>query len=222
MTKLLPLLVVLVRVLLVAAFPTAPLFLHDVQDLGRRDIPTPNGYRNQLFLEDFSRYPPGSQPSSDTWTIDQGYGYPGGPLHWGTNEVENNDADGRNLIITRERTLLITPVFSPTDKIWTSSRIESVAAHDFGCDAGRKILIEAEIKLRSSSSNTSQLGIWPAFWTMGSDFRQGSTEWPPSGRSTSSRASTDSARSGTPSTAASRPTVPATRTQGSVTRATVP
>ncbi|KAM7195901.1 glucan endo-1,3-beta-glucosidase A1 [Naviculisporaceae sp. PSN 640] len=172
-------LLALTRIALVGAFPATSPISNNVQDLRRRDsnVPKPSGYTKQLFLEDFSKYNPGSQPSSDTWTTDTGYGYPGGPLHWGTNEVERYDADPRNLIITKDRTLLITPVYLEGEKIWTSARIETNAAHDFGCDAGKKILIEANIKLRSSPGNAG-LGIWPAFWSMGSDFRQGSDKWP--------------------------------------------
>lgn len=136
----------------------------------------PNGYNKELFLEEFSAYQPGSQPSPDKWTIDTGLGYPGGPRNWGTGEVESYSRDAANLVITPERTLRITPL-SGKDNGWTSARIESTAAHDFGCDEGKTILIEANIKLRSGSGN-SQMGIWPAFWVMGSESRGKPDTWP--------------------------------------------
>ena len=126
-----------------------------------------------LFSDDFSTYAAGSQPSPDKWTIDTGDSYPGGPVGWGTGEIETYTASTDNLVITPEGRLRLTPQL--TNNQWTSARIETTAAHDFACPAGHKLHIEATIKL---GSGNAQLGIWPAFWALGSDFRSDSQRWP--------------------------------------------
>lgn len=130
---------------------------------------------NTVFLDDFSTYAAGSKPSPDKWTIETGVSYPGGPTGWGTGEIETYTDSTDNLVITPEKTLRITPQLH--DGKWTSARIETTAAHDFACKAGHKLSISATVKLQSPSGN-SQMGIWPAFWALGSDFRGDTERWP--------------------------------------------
>ncbi|KAK1757314.1 concanavalin A-like lectin/glucanase domain-containing protein [Echria macrotheca] len=133
----------------------------------------PAGYSRTLFEDDFSKLPAGSLPSGNKWNIVTGTSYPGGPSNWGTNEVEHYTGQTSNLAITSSGTLRITP---QTDgQGWTSARIETI--NDFACPAGGKLRIEASLKF-GSASQAQQMGIWPAFWSMGSDFRGNYHNWP--------------------------------------------
>ncbi|KAG6036543.1 hypothetical protein E4U41_005612, partial [Claviceps citrina] len=81
-----------------------------------------------LFFDDFTSGGPLPDPSK--WKVDLGTRYPnGGPRHWGTGEIQEYTADERNLRITADQTLLITPVRGrPGEGVhgeWTSARIES-------------------------------------------------------------------------------------------------
>ncbi|KAK4211084.1 glucan endo-1,3-beta-glucosidase A1-like protein [Rhypophila decipiens] len=138
----------------------------------------PNNFKTALFLEDFSTYLPGTQPSTDKWNYSLGYNYPGGEPHWGTKEVEYNTDSTDNVVITSNRTLRITPTFDPDSHTWFSSRIESTAPNDFACAPGQQLLIQGSILLRSGSLPNQQLGIWPAFWLIGSGFRDNPRGWP--------------------------------------------
>jgi beta-glucanase (GH16 family) len=136
---------------------------------------TPSGFYKILFSDDFSTQIPGSLPSSSKWTIDLGTSYPGGPARWGNNEEQNYTASTDNLVITPEGTLRITPL--RRNGKWTSARIETTAAHDISCPAGGKIRVQASIKLGAADPSTQQ-GIWPAFWMLGSGYRLNYTGWP--------------------------------------------
>jgi beta-glucanase (GH16 family) len=63
---------------------------------------------------------------------------------------------------------------------WTSARIESLAEYDFACPPGGKLRIEASIRFGDAPAD-EQMGIWPAFWAMGSAFRSNYTAWPSAG-----------------------------------------
>lgn len=139
------------------------------------EVVTPEGFTKRLFEENFSRLPAGSQPSPERWSYSTGTSYPGGPHNWGTGEIQHYTNSTSNVAITSAGTLRITPLKNG-DK-WTSSRIESTAAHDFACPAGGKLRIEASIKL-GNDPVSRQMGIWPAFWTMGSEFRGQYDKWP--------------------------------------------
>lgn len=127
------------------------------------------------FFDDFNQ-PPGSPPSSSNWIIDLGTSYPGGAPKWGNNELETYTSDYRNLHVTHEQTLALTPQFANKTQSWTSARIET-ARSDFAAKPGEKLYIEGRIKLGSAPA-AQQQGIWPAFWALGAEFRGVYTNWP--------------------------------------------
>ncbi|KLU86954.1 secreted glucosidase [Magnaporthiopsis poae ATCC 64411] len=137
-------------------------------------IKPPAGFTKVVFLDDFSKAKAGSQPSKAKWTYDLGIGYPGGATNWGTGEIQHYTADKENIAIV-DGALRITPV--KKGEKWTSARIETTASQDFTCPPGKKLRIEASIKIPASDPST-QMGIWPAFWSMGSAFRNNVTSWP--------------------------------------------
>ncbi|KIH90274.1 hypothetical protein SPBR_00847 [Sporothrix brasiliensis 5110] len=142
------------------------------------NIRIPTGYKTTLFSDGFAGTA-GSLPSTDRWTIDTGTAYPGGASHWGTGEVETYTKTASNLQITSSGTLLITPVKTTVSgkTTWTSGRIETVKAWDFSCAVGKKVRIESRLKLGANSA-ASQLGIWAAFWSLGSAYRGNYNNWP--------------------------------------------
>ncbi|KAK3392899.1 concanavalin A-like lectin/glucanase domain-containing protein [Podospora didyma] len=144
-----------------------------IKQLNRR-VSIPSGFSRILFEDDFSTQPAGSQPSPSKWVMQTGTGYPGGPTTWGTNEVETYTTSRDNVVITSSGTLLITPLNNGGR--WTSSRIETVSG-DFRCPAGDKLRIEASLRF-GSAPPSQQMGIWPSFWAMGSDFRGQYHLWP--------------------------------------------
>ncbi|PFH61606.1 hypothetical protein XA68_16867 [Ophiocordyceps unilateralis] len=134
------------------------------------------GFSRCLFYDDFSGPSVGSLPSTAKWTTVRGTSYPEGPANWGTGEVQTYTQDESNIQVTDDSTLLITPT-RQADGTWTSSRIETTADWDFGCQPGRRVRVEAKIKL-GDDSQTEQLGIWPAFWALGAGFRGHPWSWP--------------------------------------------
>lgn len=189
------------------AAPTQP---HS--QLSRRSgIALPPGYSHIIFQDDFSLLPPGSQPSPSKWIIATGTSYPNGPANWGTNEIQTYTKSLSNINITSSGTLLITPLrvsgsgsgsgnvldsSSSTSSSsssaaaaapdngkdnWTSARIETVADH-IACPPGGKLLMSASLKFGCAPS-PSQMGIWPSFWALGSEFRRSGKfdQWPAAG-----------------------------------------
>ncbi len=124
-------------------------------------------FRTVVFHEDFSDVGEGGLPSPSRWQIDTGTSYPGGPPRWGTNEVQTYTRAQNNLAVTRGN-LLIRP--QRAGNAWTSARIETTAAHDFACAPGQKIRVEGRIRV-GNGAPAAQLGVWPAFWTLGSTYR---------------------------------------------------
>ncbi|KND92500.1 Glucan endo-1,3-beta-glucosidase A1 [Tolypocladium ophioglossoides CBS 100239] len=139
-------------------------------------LAVPSGFSHCLFYDDFSDQPTGSLPSSSRWTLDLGTSYPGGPEHWGTGEIQTYTSDFPNIAITAHNTLRITPVRA-YDGSWTSSRIETTQDWDFACKRGHRVRVEARIKL-GDDPEAEQLGIWPAFWALGSEYRGNYQNWP--------------------------------------------
>lgn len=141
-------------------------------------IRIPTGYKTTLFSDGFAGTV-GSLPSTDRWTIDTGTAYAGGPSKWGTGEVESYTKSKTNLQITSAGTLLITPVKTTVSgkTTWTSGRIESIKKWDFTCAVGKKLRIESRLKLGANKA-ASQLGIWMAFWSLGSAYRGNYKNWP--------------------------------------------
>ncbi|MDJ1136735.1 glycoside hydrolase family 16 protein [Streptomyces iconiensis] len=116
----------------------------------------------------------GSLPSEDDWIIDTGHGYPGGPGNWGTGEVQEYTKDPANLSLDGEGHLKITAL--KNGDTWTSGRIETKRT-DFAAPEGGKLRIEASLKLPEVSGDQA-LGYWPAFWTLGADYRGNYQNWP--------------------------------------------
>lgn len=139
-------------------------------------VTPPTGFTKVLFEDDFSTQVAGSLPSASKWTIDTGIGYPGGPSQWGTNEVQTYTNSPTNVAITANGTLRITPIVG-RDGRWTSARIETTAANDFACAAGARLRMEASMRLGNAPAS-SQMGIWPAFWSLGSAYRGNYQNWP--------------------------------------------
>ncbi|KAK3179632.1 hypothetical protein K4F52_008963 [Lecanicillium sp. MT-2017a] len=139
------------------------------------NVAIPNGFVHCLFYDDFTD-PPGSPPSSSRWTFDLGTSYPGGPPNWGTGETQTYTNDSANIHITDDCTLRITPI-KLADGTWTSSRIETTEEWDFGARKGEIVRAEARIRLGTNPKST-QLGIWPAFWALGSPYRGNYQNWP--------------------------------------------
>ncbi|KAK2007057.1 concanavalin A-like lectin/glucanase [Colletotrichum eremochloae] len=135
----------------------------------------PSGYSQIVFEDNYSKQQVGSLPDTSKWDFDLGTGYPGGAPNWGTGEVQTYTNDSANIGISSSGTLVITPMVNNGD--WTSSRIQTNAAQDFKCAPGGKLRIEASVMLPDSDPST-QLGIWPAVWSMGSAFRTNVLSWP--------------------------------------------
>ncbi|CAM6106074.1 unnamed protein product [Calypogeia fissa] len=135
--------------------------------------PVKTGFVN-TFFDDFLQAS-GSLPSSADWLIDLGTSYPDGTPGWGNSENETYTSASSNIAITQDQTLIITPQVS-SSIAWTSARIET-SRSDFLCAEGGKLYIEARIKL-GNAPQAQQLGIWPAFWALGSAFRGNYKNWP--------------------------------------------
>ncbi|WP_406305431.1 glycoside hydrolase family 16 protein [Streptomyces sp. NBC_00885] len=112
----------------------------------------------------------GTAPDTENWITDVGTGYPGGPPHWGTGEVQRYTADPANLSQDGRGNLRITPLRDNSGR-WTSGRIETRRS-DFRPPDGKKLRIEARIQLPAITGPTAS-GYWPAFWTLGKPFRTG-------------------------------------------------
>lgn len=144
--------------------------------LTKRSVPSYDGW-SLTFSDDF-RGPANTLPSSSNWLWDLGTSYPGGPSNWGTGEIQTYVKSTSNSYLDGDGNLNIVPIKSSSGT-WTSARMESVGT--YRCVPGRKLLIEASIKLPNTPTS-SQWGIWPAFWSMGAAFRNnGYDGWPYTG-----------------------------------------
>jgi beta-glucanase (GH16 family) len=124
-----------------------------------------------LWADEFNG-PAGSQPSTADWRYMSGGRWgDGSELQCYTGRRANISEDGAgNLAITAR----YEPGYSCTDATsnYTSARIDTGGRHRFGY--GR---LEASIKLPHAAA-----GMGPAFWTLGSDYRDGgfggTSSWP--------------------------------------------
>lgn len=116
-----------------------------------------------------------SSPSSSNWIIDTGTSYPGGPANWGTGEVQTYTSSTSNLKLTGNGILQIT-ARKDTSGRWTSSRIETRRT-DFQARDGGKMRISARLSM-PNVSGPSAVGYWPAFWSLGAQFRGNYQNWP--------------------------------------------
>ncbi|MEU5837064.1 glycoside hydrolase family 16 protein [Streptomyces diacarni] len=116
----------------------------------------------------------GSPPSGDDWIVDTGTSYPGGPPNWGTGEVQTYTDRPENLQLDGEGHLKITAL--KDGDAWTSARIETRRT-DFAAPEGGTMRVSASLKLPEVSGDQA-LGYWPAFWTLGADYRGNYQNWP--------------------------------------------
>lgn len=132
-----------------------------------------DGSRQEVWRTDFDGAA-GSLPSSKDWVIDTGHGYPGGPGNWGTGEVQEYTSDPSNLSLDGQGHLKITA--QKKGNAWTSARIETQRT-DFAAPEGGTMRIEASLSMPEVSGDEA-LGYWPAFWTLGADYRGNYQNWP--------------------------------------------
>ncbi|KAK6540562.1 hypothetical protein TWF694_009353 [Orbilia ellipsospora] len=150
--------------------------------LARRNYsksPSKSGFK-KVWYEEFTS-PHGL---ATNWNYAIGTHYPGANqvAQWGTWEVETYTTDPANIRIANG-VLYITPrkKVSNGQTTWTSGRIESNREKQWVCADKKKMIVEASIKLGSAAEARSQ-GIWPAFWMLGSAFRDaGYKGWPATG-----------------------------------------
>ncbi|RMI39210.1 glycoside hydrolase family 16 protein [Streptomyces triticirhizae] len=126
----------------------------------------------EVFRADFDG--PAGSPPGDDWIIDTGTGYPGGPPNWGTGERQTYTDRPENLSLDGEGHLKITALRD--GDTWTSGRIETQRA-DFAAPDGGVLRIEAGLQLPNVSGEAA-LGYWPAFWTLGGEYRGNYWNWP--------------------------------------------
>jgi len=142
-------------------------------------ISMPDGFANVAFHEDFSGFDPdgAAAPWTTRWQFDVGTGYPGGPSHWGTSETQTYTASADNIAVNANGNLVITPLKLGIGGGWTSARVETRPGQDFACLPGQKLRMEAKLRLGAAPA-AQQLGIWPAFWALGSAYRGNYQNWP--------------------------------------------
>lgn len=112
-------------------------------------------------------------PNATNWITDIGTSYPGGPANWGTGEIQTYTNSAANLRQTGKGALEIVAVKSASGK-WTSGRIET-RRKDFVARVGGKMRIQARMSLPYVKQPA---GYWPAFWTLGADYRGNFSNWP--------------------------------------------
>ena len=103
----------------------------------------------------------GTAPNALKWTYDLGTGQNG----WGNNELQTYTNNRQNVSLDGKGNLLITAIKDNAGR-YTSARIktEGLFAQKFG-------KVEARIKTPTGS------GMWPAFWMLGSTFKEVNHLW---------------------------------------------
>jgi hypothetical protein len=152
-----PALLLLAIALTVAAHP---------QRAAATTVPSaPSGW-STVFSDDFD----GSSGSGvdSNWVYDTGdeYSGTGCTSDWGTGEVETDTSSTSNVYEDGDGHLDIKA--TDDDGTWESGRIET-AADDFEAPAGGELEVTASIEQPDPSDG---LGYWPAFWMLGSGFRE--------------------------------------------------
>ena len=120
----------------------------------------PTGY-GLVWSDEFS----GTTVDTNTWTFDTGVGNPPG---WGNNELEYYTG-GANFKDSAGYGILIAKKENFGGRNYTSCRMNTM-----GKKAFKYGYFEARIKTPTGN------GLWPAFWTLGSDFNTG-VPWPSCG-----------------------------------------
>lgn len=116
-----------------------------------------------------------SLPNPANWLVDTGTSYPGGPPNWGTGEIQTYTSRPQNLKLTGDGVLQITPLRDANNQ-WTSARIETQRT-DFQARDGGKMRISARI-IMPDITGEEAVGYWPAFWTLGNNYRGNYQNWP--------------------------------------------
>ncbi|KAI1383947.1 glycoside hydrolase family 16 protein [Hypoxylon trugodes] len=131
--------------------------------------PAESGY-SLVWSDEFSG-PAGSLPNQSKWNI-----IVKGP-NQGNQEVQNYTASTSNSSVNGSGALHITPQHNNGQ--WTSARLEGKEA--FNCPDGHRMLLQAELRT-GTFPFAQQSGIWPAFWALGNDIRNGkNVSWPQCG-----------------------------------------
>lgn len=153
---------------------TTSIILTALSTLVPADIPTgSNGY-SLVWGDDFNG-DPYTAIDSNNWQFDLGTGYPGGAANWGTGEVETYTNDIENCYQDGSGNLRIVPLKDGSGS-WTSARIESVK-DDFMAPPGGIMAVEAKIQIPKVSGDGAA-GYFPAFWMLGTPFRNNYEDWP--------------------------------------------
>lgn len=121
-----------------------------------------------VWRDDFDG-PAGAGADPNTWNIKVGSG-PNHELQRYTNSAANSQMSG-------DGQLYIIPRKDGSTGNWTSARLEGW--NSFSCDPGHLMVFQAEIRL-GRNPGWQQQGIWPAYWTLGLNVRQGAG-WPKCG-----------------------------------------
>ncbi|KAK0125660.1 hypothetical protein ONS95_000337 [Cadophora gregata] len=116
-----------------------------------------------------------SLPNPANWLVTTGTSYPGGAPQFGTGEIQTYTSSPNNLALSGNGTLSITPLRDAAGA-WTSARIETQRT-DFQAVEGGKMRIQGSVAM-PDITGTEAIGYWPAFWTLGDQFRGVFTNWP--------------------------------------------
>ncbi len=138
---------------------------------GTSPSPTPSTGWTTVWSEDFTGAA-GTAPSSANWLIDTGTGYPGGPVNWGTGEVETMTNAPANVSLDGAGHLALTALNS--GGAWTSGRVETQRS-DFAAPAGGQLKVTATLK---QPNLANAIGYWPAFRAYGAGYRGNPSAWP--------------------------------------------
>ena len=135
-------------------------------------LPPPPAGWTQIFADDFTG-PANTGVNTGNWRYTTGHGYPGGPVNFGTGEVENMTASTQNVSLDGAGNLRITPL---NNGEWTSGRIET-NKEDFQPPAGGVLRVEARLQMPNVTGAAAR-GYWPAFWMLGTPYRGNLWNWP--------------------------------------------
>ncbi|CAH0025202.1 unnamed protein product [Clonostachys rhizophaga] len=127
--------------------------------------PTLPGWR--LLWSDEFNGAAGSLPDESKWDIKNNVR----PGEYNREEQQWYIKDTWVVSINGESMLHIKPQWNNN---WYSARLEGRAS--YSCPAGKQLMIQTELRT-GYAPEENQSGIWPAFWTLGQDYRNG-IKWP--------------------------------------------
>jgi beta-glucanase (GH16 family) len=142
------------------------------------NAPNVQGYK-LVWQDSFGGQSGKVDPSNWIYDTGTGYGCQGCPNQWGTNEIEYMSTSTNN-VSKNNGVLSITPI-KHEDGSWTSGRIETTQ-DSFAPPAGGILRVQASIQLPQTGVGPAAAGYWPAFWMLGTAFREnGHNGWPGTG-----------------------------------------